>query len=391
MIYLDYNATTPVLPEVLEAMMPYFTTEWGNPSSTYKFGYKIKTAIERAREQVAELIGAHPREIIFTSCGTESNNTAIHAALKANPGKRHIVTSAVEHSSVLNYCMALQKDGYRVTYLPVDREGLLKLSDLEDAITDETAIVSLMWANNETGVLFPVKEIAEICEARGVYFHCDAVQPAGKIDINLRNLPINYLSLTGHKFHAPKGIGVFYVRRKTPMLPFVHGGHQERTLRGGTESVPLIVGLGKAADLARKHLPDYDQKVRQLRDTLEEGILGSVLNTEVNGHRTKRLLNTSNITFHGVESEALLILLDKENICASSGSACLADSDEPSHVIRAMKPESEASRQMVRFSLGTATTHEQVRDTLDTLATLVDVLSPTDRFEPKARRAGLKA
>jgi cysteine desulfurase len=215
-IYLDYNATTPVLPEVLEAMMPYFTTEWGNPSSTYKFGYKIKTAIETAREQVADLIGAHPMEVMFTSCGTESNNTAIHAALKANPNKRHIVTSAVEHSSVLNYCMALEKEGYRVTYLPVDREGLLKLADLDNAITDDIAVVSLMWANNETGVLFPVKEIAEICQSRGVLYHCDAVQAAGKVDINLRSLPINYLSLTGHKFHAPKGIGALYVRLGLP-------------------------------------------------------------------------------------------------------------------------------------------------------------------------------
>ena len=356
MIYLDYNATTPVLPEVLEAMMPYFTTEWGNPSSTYKFGYKIKTAIEKAREQVADLIGAHPMEVMFTSCGTESNNTAIHAALKANPTKRHIITSAVEHSSVLNYCMALETEGYRVTYLPVDREGLLKLADLDNAITDDTAVVSLMWANNETGVLFPVKEIAEICQSRGVLYHCDAVQAAGKVDINLRSLPINYLSLTGHKFHAPKGIGALYVRRKTPMSPFVYGGHQERNLRGGTESVPLIAGMGKAAELAHKTLPGYDKKVRPLRDALEEGILERVPNTELNGHKTQRLSNTTNISFHGVESEALLILLDKEGICASSGSACLADSDEPSHVIRTMKPESVASRQMIRFSLDAVNT-----------------------------------
>ena len=362
MIYLDYNATTPVLPEVLEAMMPYFTTEWGNPSSTYKFGYKIKAAIETAREQVANLIGAHPQEVIFTSCATESNNAAIHAALKAHPDKRHVITSKVEHSSVLNYCMALEKEGYRFTYLPVDREGLLKLVDLESAITEETAVVSLMWANNETGVLFPVKEIAEICESRGVFYHCDAVQAAGKVDINVRTTPLNYLSLTGHKFHAPKGIGALYVRRKTPVSPYVHGGHQERNLRGGTESVPLIVGMGKAAELARKHRPDYDKKVRPLRDALEEGILERVPNTELNGHKTQRLSNTTNISFHGVESEALLILLDKEGICASSGSACLADSDEPSHVIRAMKPDSVASQQMIRFSLDAvnATTEVQM-------------------------------
>src|SRR5215510_11697676 len=260
MIYLDNNGTTQVLPEVIKAMMLYFTTEWGNPSSSYRFGSKLKTVIETAREQVADLLGAHPREVIFTSCGTESNNAAIHAALKAYPGKRHIITSAVEHSSVLNYCIALEKEGYRVTYLPVDRDGLLKLVDLEHAITDETAIVSLMWANNETGVLFPVKEIAEVCHSRGVFYHCDAVQAAGKITIDVQKIPIDYLSLTGHKFHAPKGIGALYVRRKTPISPYVYGGHQEHGLRGGTESVPLIVGMGKAAQLARKHLPICDKK-----------------------------------------------------------------------------------------------------------------------------------
>ncbi len=361
MIYLDYNATTPVLPEVMEAMEPYFTKEWGNPSSSYKFGSKLKTVIETAREQVAELIGAQPREVIFTSCATESNNAAIHAALKANPNKRHIITSAVEHSSVLNYCMALEKEGYRVTYLPVDRDGLLKLADLENTIADETSVVSLMWANNETGVLFPVKEIAEICRSRGVLYHCDAVQAAGKIEMDVRRLPVDYLSLTGHKFHAPKGIGALYVRRKTPFSPLIHGGHQERNLRGGTENVALIAGMGKAAELARCHPPDYEKKVRPLRDKLEEGILSSIANTELNGHKTQRLANTSNITFHGIESEALLILLDKEGICASSGSACLAESDEPSHVVKAMKPESAASRQMIRLSVDAANTTSEIK------------------------------
>jgi cysteine desulfurase len=268
-IYLDHNATTPILPEVLEAMMPYLTTEWGNPSSAYKFGSKLKSAIATAREQLAELIGASPLDVVFTSCATESNNTAITAALRANPAKRHIVTSQVEHSSVLNYCMALEKQeapllvqegpealatgvvtgkspgsaappeagvvaegAYRVTYLPVDREGLLNLADLEAAITDETAVVSLMWANNETGVLFPVEQIAGICRSRGVLYHCDALQVAGKVPIDLRKIPVDYLSLTGHKFHAPKGIGALYVRRKSPFSPFVYGGHQERNRRG---------------------------------------------------------------------------------------------------------------------------------------------------------------
>jgi len=360
-IYLDHNATTPVLPEVLEAMMPYLTAEWGNPSSAYKFGAKLKSVIATAREQVAELIGAHPMDVIFTSCATESNNAAIAAALRAHPGKRHIVTSSVEHSSVLNYCMALEKEGYRVTYLPVDRDGLLKLADLEAAITDWTAVVSLMWANNETGVLFPVERIAEICRSRGVLYHCDAVQAAGKVEIDVRKVPADYLSLTGHKFHAPKGIGARFVRRKAPFSPLVCGGHQERNRRGGTESMPLIVGIGKAAEVARRYLPDYEKKVRPLRDEMEEGILSSIPNAEVNGHKTHRLANTTNISFHGIESEALLILLDKEGICASSGSACLADSDEPSHVVNAMKPHTAASRQMIRFSIDAATTQAQIR------------------------------
>lgn len=360
MIYLDHNATTSVLPEVLETMMPYLTSEWGNPSSTYKFGSKLKAAIETAREQVAELIGAQPREVIFTSCGTESNNSAIYAALQSNPQQRHVVTSVVEHSSVLNYCIALERQGYRVTYLPVDRDGLLSLADLENAIADDTAVVSLMWANNETGVLFPVKEAAEICRKRGVLYHCDAVQAAGKIEINVRKVQSDYLSLTGHKFHAPKGIGALYVRRKAPFIPLIRGGHQERNLRGGTENVALIVGMGKAAELAVKSLPDYEKSVRPLRDALEDGILKSIPNTELNGHKTLRLANTTNITFHGIESEALLLLLDKEGICASSGSACLADSDEPSHVIKAMKPESAASRQMIRFSLSADTRREDI-------------------------------
>jgi len=254
---------------------------------------------------------------------------------------------------------------------------LLKLADLENAITDETAVVSLMWANNETGVLFPVKEIAELCRARGVLFHCDAVQAAGKIEIDVRTVPVDYLSITGHKFHAPKGVGALYVRRKTPFSPLIVGGHQERGLRGGTESMPLIVGMGKAAELARKHLPGYETKVRPLRDALEDGILSSIPNTELNGHPAvagQRLANTTNITFRGIESEALLILLDQEGICASSGSACLADSDEPSHVVKAMKPDSTASRQMIRFSLDAANTATEIRTVLTSVARVTKML-----------------
>jgi cysteine desulfurase len=361
MIYLDHNATTPVLPEVLDAMLPYLKEEWGNPSSSYRFGSKLKLVVETAREQVAELVGATSREILFTSCATESNNTAIHAALKANPAKRHVVTSAVEHSSVLNYCIALEKEGVKVTYLPVDRDGLLKIADLEAAITDETAVVSLMWANNETGVLFPVPEIAQVCKARGVLFHCDGVQAAGKVEINLKKVPVDYLSVTGHKIGAPKGVGALFVRRKVPFSPLIYGGHQERGWRGGTESMPLLVGLGKAAELARKKLPEYEAKVRPLRDALENGVLSSIPNSELNGHKTQRIANTTNITFHGIESEAMLLLLDQEGICASSGSACLADSDEPSHVVKAMKPDTTASRQMIRLSLGLGNGSKEVQ------------------------------
>lgn len=352
MIYLDHNATTPILPEVVGAMMPYLTTEWGNPSSSYRFGSKLRAVIETARSEVAELIGAPSMDVIFTGSATESSNAAITAALRAAPGKRYIVTSAVEHSAILNHCAALKKDGYQVTYLPVDRDGLLDLANLEGAITDQTAVVSLMWANNETGVLFPVESIAQICRSRGVLYHCDAAQAAGKVEVNMRTVPADYLSIAGHKFNAPKGIGALYVRRRAPFSPYLHGGHQERNRRGGTESVPLIVALGKAAALARRRLPKYDTTVRPLRDRLEEAILGSIAGTELNGHKEKRIANTTNITFHGLQSEALLIMLDKEGICASSGSACLADSDEPSHVIKAMKPTSAASREMIRFSLG---------------------------------------
>lgn len=364
MIYLDHNATTPVLPEVFEAIKPYFIDRWGNPSSSYRFGSELKSAIETARTQVAELIGARPSEVVFNGNATEANNSAIRAALKANPTKRHIVTSQVEHSSVLNYCMALEKDGLRVTYLPVDREGLLNLADLEAAITDDTAVASLMWANNETGVLFPVADIARVCKARGVLFHCDAVQAAGKLPIDVSKLPIDYLSMTGHKLGAPKGVGALYVHRKAPFTPYLHGGHQERGYRGGTENVALIIGLGRAAELARAKLSGFEAAVRPLRDALEKGILSDVPDAELNGHKSKRLPNTSSIAFRGVDSDALLMLLDQEGICASSGSACLADSPDASHVITAMKPELRGERNTLRLSLGMEHTASSVSEAL---------------------------
>jgi len=373
-IYLDHNATTPIASEVREAMLPYFTDEWGNPSSSYRFGSRLKTVIETAREQVAEMIGASSGEVLFTSCATESNNAAIRAALKSQPQKRHIITSSVEHSSVLACCRTLETEGVHVTYLPIDRDGLLNLADLEAELTNDTAIVSLMWANNETGVLFPVEEIARYCKAQRVLFHCDAVQAVGKIPIDVRKFPVDYLSLTGHKIHAAKGVGALFIRRKSPFSAFVEGGHQERGLRGGTENVPLIVGLGIAAELARKNLPDYDATTRQLRNVLENEILRSIPSAEVNGHKTHRLGNTTNITFRGIESEALLMLLDQEGICASSGSACLAYSDEPSHVVKAMKPDSTASREMIRFSIGVGNTMEEMKTAVRSLQKSVAAL-----------------
>jgi cysteine desulfurase len=373
MIYLDHNATTPVAPDVFAAMEPYFRTEWGNPSSSYRFGSKLKGVLETAREQVAELIGAHPLEIVFTSGGTESDNTAIHAALRDEPSKRHIVTSGVEHSAVLSFCHDAESLGCRVTHLPVNRDGLLSLADLENAIAPDTAVVSLMWANNETGVLFPVAEIAELCRARGALFHCDAVQAIGKVPVDVHKVPVDYLAITGHKIGAPKGIGALYVRRKAPFTPFIRGGHQERERRGGTESVPLIAGLGVATALARKKLSHYDARVRPLRDALESGILSAFPGAEINGHPTQRLANTTNLHFPGIESEALLLLLDQAGLFASSGSACLVDSPDPSHVLAAMKPGPTA-RQSIRFSVGPENTADEIHEAITALQRCIAAL-----------------
>ncbi len=374
MIYLDFNATTPIAPEVRDAMWPYFGEEWGNPSSSYRFGSHLKGVIEGARSHVAALVGASAREIVFTGCATESNNAAIQSALTAHPEKRHIVTSRVEHSSVIQFCQLKEREGYRVTYLGVDRDGLLDMAELEAALDDETAVVSLMWANNETGVLFPVEQIGEICRERGVLFHCDGVQTVGKLPVDLAKLPVDYLTIAGHKLNAPKGVGALYVHRGAPFSPYVCGGHQERGRRGGTENVALIVALGVAAQLAKKRLAGYDATVRPLRDALESELLNAIPSAELNGHPMQRLPNTCNISFHGIEAEALLLLLDSQGICASSGSACLADSDEPSHVVCAMKPETSA-RQTMRFSLGVSNTAQEVARVVEAVAGAVEMLS----------------
>jgi cysteine desulfurase len=351
-IYLDYNATAPLRPEVFEAMKPFLTERWGNPSSSYTFGSKLKAEIEAARRSVAQLVNANASEVVFTGSATEADNTALNAALAAQPNKRHIITSVVEHSAVLNHCAFLETQGVRVTRLPVDSEGMLDLALLDAAFAEDTAVVSLMWANNETGVLFPVSEIAVRCRARGVPFHCDAVQAAGKLTIDLKTVPIDYLSLSAHKLGGPKGVGALFVRKGSPFVPMLHGGHQERARRGGTENVAGIIGFGKAAELAKSELLNYSAYIGPQRDFFENELVTRIAGAERNGHAAQRLANTSSITFLGVEAEALLLLLDQAGVCASAGSACLADSDEPSHVIRAMKPHSPAARQMIRFSLG---------------------------------------
>lgn len=365
MIYLDYNATAPLRPEVFEAMKPFLTERWGNPSSSYSFGSQLKSEIEAARRSVAKLVNASVSEVVFTGSATEADNAALNAALFTQPGKRHIITSAVEHSAVLNHCTFLESQGMRVTRLPVDSEGQLDITALADAIDEETALVSLMWANNETGVIFPIAEIAALCRARGVLFHCDAVQAAGKLPIDLKITPINYLSLSAHKLGGPKGIGALYVSKSSPFVAHVHGGHQERGRRGGTENVAGIIGFGKAAELSLRELPAYAKRMQPLRDMLETGLSNRLSNAVINGQLAVRLANTASVSFRGVHTEAALLLLDQAGVCASAGSACLSDSDEPSHVIKAMKPASNAAKETIRFSLGSFTTSEEIKVTIE--------------------------
>lgn len=358
-VYLDNNATTRVAPEVLEAMLPYFQTEWGNPSSAYFFGHHLGKAIDSARAQIATLIHADPREIVFTSCGTESDNTAIASALETT-GKRHIITSAVEHSAIMNQTAWLQKKGYDITYLPVQSDGTLNPQSVAQAIRPDTALVSLMYANNETGVIFPIQEIGAICKKAKVLFHTDAVQTPGKLRIDVKELGVDFLSLSAHKLHAPKGIGLLYIKHRTPFHPYILGGHQERKRRGGTENVPYIIGFGKAAELSMASLEEENTRVRALRDRLENGILTTIPHTRLNGHKTLRLPNTCNITFDFIEAEAILMMFDQLGICASSGSACTTGSLNPSHVLSAMGLSPMQARGSVRFSLSRYTNDEDI-------------------------------
>ncbi|MFQ3584716.1 MAG: cysteine desulfurase NifS [Cyanobacteriota bacterium] len=377
-IYLDNNATTAVDPLVLEAMLPYLKEFYGNPSSMHSFGGQVGKALSQAREQVAALLGCEPSEILFTSCGTEGNNTAIRAALAAQPEKRHIITTQVEHASVLNLCKHLEKQGYHVTYLSVDEQGCLDLLELEAALTGDTALVTLMAANNETGVLFPIEQVGSLAHDYGAIVHVDAVQAVGKIPLDLHQLPVDLLTLSGHKLHAPKGIGALYVRRGFRFRPLLIGGHQEKGRRAGTENVPGIVALGKAAELAQTYLGDPHEQ--QLRDALEIGLLQRIPDTQINGHPLHRLPNTTNLGFKFVEGEAILFWLNKYGICASSGSACTSGSLEPSHVLRAMHLPYTVLHGSIRFSLSRFTQAAEVERVLEVLPGIISHLRAISPF-----------
>lgn len=364
--YLDNNATTAVDPAVVEAMLPFFTEQFGNPSSLHSFGNKVGHAIKKARKQIQTLLGAeHDSEIVFTSCGTEADSTAILSALKAQPERKEIITTTVEHPAVLTLCEFLEKDGYTVHYLKVDNKGRLDMDEYKSVLSDKVAVASVMWANNETGTLFPVEEMAELAHNTGVMFHTDAVQAVGKVPIDLKSSYIHMLSVSGHKLHAPKGVGVLYLKRGTRFRPLLRGGHQERGRRAGTENVASIVGLGKAAEQAMEHMEFENTQVKAMRDKLEEGILAAVPNSFVTGDPDNRLPNTANIAFEYIEGEAILLLLNKAGIAASSGSACTSGSLEPSHVMRAMGIPYTAAHGTVRFSFSRYNTMEDVEKVIE--------------------------
>lgn len=380
-IYVDNNATTEVAPEVVQAILPFLNDFWGNPSSMHTFGGQVARHIDRAREQVQALIGAQrASEIIFTSCGTESDNTAIRSALATSTNKRKIITTTVEHPAVLNLAKLLEKQGYEVVFLPVDNLGRLSIEDLKSAIDGNTALVSVMWANNETGVIFPIEKIAEICAERNVLFHVDAVQAAGKIPIDLKNVPVSFLALSGHKLHASKGVGVLYVRRGTPFSPLIIGGHQERGRRGGTENVASIVGFGKACELALAHMEEEKTRVAKMRDRLEGSIIASIPNSYVHGDTVHRLPNTSNIGFEAVEGEAILLMLNEFGICASSGSACTSGSLDPSHVMMAMGIPFTRAHGSIRFSLSCYNTDADIDLILEKLPPIIKRLRELSPF-----------
>ena len=381
-IYLDNNATTQLDPAVIEEMLPFLTKYYGNPSSGYAFAARARKAVDLARGRLAALVGCAPSEIVFTSGGTESNNAVIHSALQFEPHGKHVVTSAVEHSAVLRPCQDLEKCDCAVTFLRVDRDGTVDLAELEAALRPETALVSIMWANNETGVLFPVEKIAEICRRKGVLFHTDAVQAVGKIPIRLRETAINFLSLSAHKFHGPKGVGALYVNGRTRFGPLIAGGGQENGRRGGTENVAGIVGLGKAAELALKYLAEGKGSVHSMRDRFEKAILESVSGASVNGTGALRIPNTSSLSFEGIESSNALLLLDRHGICCSAGSACRTGSQEASHVLRAMNPNGDGARRSLRFSFGRFNSEAEIDRAIEIVPKVIEKLR-----EPAVRGA----
>lgn len=384
LIYLDNNATTQLDPAVIEEMLLFLTTHYGNPSSGYGFAAKARKAVELARERLAALLGCEPQEMVFTSGGTESNNAVINSALQFDPRGKfatgrirhggHVITSAVEHSAVLHPCQDLAKRGCDVTFLGVDRQGNVDLGELKAAIRPETALVSMMWANNETGVLFPAEKIAEICREKGVLFHTDAVQATGKIPIRLRDTAINFLSLSAHKFHGPKGVGALYVNRSTRFHPLIAGGGQENGRRGGTENVASIAGLGKAAERAVEFLSEGKARVGSMRDRFEKAILETVNGALVNGAGAARVPNTSSFSFEGIESSAALLLLDRHHICCSAGSACRTGSQEASHVLRAMNRSGDGARRSLRFSFGRFNTEAQIDRAIEVIPRVIEKL-----------------
>jgi cysteine desulfurase len=382
-IYFDNNATTKVAEQVLEEMNPLFCELYGNPSSMHTFGGQIGRKIRQARERIAGLLGCAPSEIVFTSGGTESDNAAIKGALAAQPNKRTIITTRVEHPAVLTVCRDLESHGYTVVELSVDKYGRLDLGELENYLDDDTALVTIMYANNETGVIFPIDRIAQMATDKGAIFHTDAVQAVGKIPLNLSRSNIDLLSLSGHKLHGPKGVGVLYVRKGTRLSPFMLGGHQEAGRRAGTENVPGIVGMGKACELATVNFEAENRKVKNLRDKLEKAILEKCADCRLNGDPENRLPNTTNISFEYIEGEAILLMLDKYGICASSGSACTSGSLEPSHVLRAMGVPFTAAHGSIRFSLSRFNTEEEVDYTIEKLPPIINQLRELSPFVAK--------
>jgi cysteine desulfurase len=380
-IYLDNNATTRVAPEVIEKMMPFLAEYWGNPSSMHTFGGRVAAFLQQAREQTAALLGAEsPDEIVFTSCGTESDNAAILSAVETSPGKNRVITSNVEHPAVLNVAKHLETRGKEVIFVPVDGLGRLDMAAFELALNANTAIVSIMWANNETGVLFPIDKIAEKCAERRIPLHVDAVQAAGKIPINLKNIPITFLSISGHKLHAPKGVGALYIRRGTKFQPFLIGGHQEKGRRGGTENVASIVGMGKACELALGAMNKEFTSVASMRDRLEAGIVRSIPRALVHGDRDHRLPNTTNIGFEAIEGEAILLMMNELGICASSGSACTSGSLDPSHVMKAMGIPFTRAHGSIRFSLSRYNSENEMDFVVQHLPPIIERLRELSPF-----------